>query len=109
MIIRSMGSPWKAVADDSRREMLVLLKDNERTPSEISNHFSFTQPAISTHLRVLKEAGLVLERREGKNRFYSLNRQTMSDLSEFFDSFWDDKLDRLREHVEKRQSREELE
>lgn len=82
-----MGSPWKAVADDSRRQMLLILKDGEKTPSEISTHFDFTLPALSTHLKVLRDAGLVSERKKGQNRFYSVNRDSMSEMMQFFDLF----------------------
>jgi ArsR family transcriptional regulator len=82
-----MGSPWKAVADDSRRQMLLILKDGEKTPSEIATHFDFTLPALSTHLKVLRDAGLVSERKKGQNRFYSVNRDSMSEMMQFFDLF----------------------
>ena len=95
-----MGSTWKAVADDSRRQVLLLLKDEEKTPSEIAMHFDFSLPALSTHLKVLKDAGLVNERRDGQNRYYSVNRESMSEMMRFFDLFWDDRLKSLKEHVE---------
>jgi len=88
------------MADDSRRQMLVLLKGVEKTPSEISADFDFTFSAVSTHLKVLKEAGLVTERKEGKNRYYSLNIGAMSEMVHFLDGFWDEKLGKLKEHVE---------
>lgn len=75
-----MDSPWKAVADDSRRHMRLILKDGEKTPSEIATHFDFTLPALSTHLKVLSDAGLVSERKKGQNRFYSVNRDSMSEI-----------------------------
>lgn len=75
-----MDSPWKAVADDSRRQMWLILKDGEKTPSEIATHFDFTLPALSTHLKVLSDAGLVSERKKGQNRFYSVNRDSMSEI-----------------------------
>jgi ArsR family transcriptional regulator len=75
-----MDSPWKAVADDSRRQMRLILKDGEKTPSEIATHFDFTLPALSTHLKVLRDAGLVSERKKGQNRFYSVNRDSMSEI-----------------------------
>jgi len=96
-----MGSSWKAMADDSRRQLLLLLKDGEKTPTQMAESFDFTLPALSTHLRVLREAGLVNERRSGQNRFYSVNRDKMSEMVSFFDGFWDDKLARLKQHVEK--------
>jgi ArsR family transcriptional regulator, arsenate/arsenite/antimonite-responsive transcriptional repressor len=82
-----MSSLWKAVADDSRRQMLLILKDGEKTPSEIATHFDFTLPALSTHLKVLRDAGLVSERKKGQNRFYSVNRDSMSEMMQFFDLF----------------------
>jgi ArsR family transcriptional regulator len=75
-----MDSPWKAVADDSRRQMRLILKDGEKTPSEIATHFDFTLPALSTHLKVLSDAGLVSKRKKGQNRFYSVNRDSMSEI-----------------------------
>jgi DNA-binding transcriptional ArsR family regulator len=98
-----MGSPWKAIADDSRRQILVMLKEKERTPTEIATHFDFTLPALSTHLRVLRDAGLVSERREGQNRLYSVNREKMSDMVRFFDIFWDNRLKSLKEYVENKE------
>jgi ArsR family transcriptional regulator len=95
-----MGSSWKAVADDSRRQLLLMLKDGEKTPTEMAKSFDFTLPALSTHLRVLREADLVTERRVGQNRYYSVNREKMSEMIRFFDGFWDENLARLKQHVE---------
>jgi DNA-binding transcriptional ArsR family regulator len=80
--------------------MLLLLKDGEKTPTEMAKSFEFTLPAVSTHLRVLKDAGLVSERKVDQNRFYSVNKEMMSEMVEFFDISWDDKLTRLKEHAE---------
>lgn len=95
-----MGSSWKALADDSRRQLLVMLKDGEKTPTEMAKSFDFTLPALSTHLRVLREADLVTERRVGQNRYYSVNRDKMSEMVRFFDGFWGENLARLKRHVE---------
>ena len=100
-----MGSPWKAVADDSRRQMLVLLREGEKTPTQIGEHFSFTKPALSTHLRILSEAGLVTERKVGRNRLYSIRKDAMTEMMQFFDSFWEDRLAALKPHVESKKSR----
>ena len=75
-----MGSSWKAMADDKRRQMLLLLKDGEKTPTEMAQSFDFTLPAVSTHLRVLRDAGLVTDRKVGQNRYYSVNREMMSEM-----------------------------
>jgi DNA-binding transcriptional ArsR family regulator len=98
-----MGSPWKAIADDSRRQILLMLKEKEKTPTEIVKRFDFTLPALSTHLRVLRDAGLVSERREGQNRLYSVNREKMAEMVQFFDTFWDYKLKSLKEYVESKE------
>ena len=95
-----MGSPWKAIADDNRRQMLILLREEEKTPSEIAKHFDFTLPALSTHLRILKEANLVQDRKEGKNRLYSINKDTMTEMTQFFNTFWTQKLHDLKHHIE---------
>src|SRR5919205_3631252 len=101
-----MGSPWKALSDDSRRGILLLLKNREMTPTKIAEHFNFTLPALSSHLRVLKEADLVTEIRKGQNRFYSLNKKTTTELVRFFDDMYDYNLNSLKEYVENKESKE---
>ena len=100
-----MGSPWKAIADDSRRQILLILKDREKTPGEIATHFDFTLPALSTHLKVLREAGLVNERKEGQNRFYSINQKQSLEMVKFFENMWGYKLDSLKEFVENKEKK----
>ncbi|MFL6359671.1 MAG: metalloregulator ArsR/SmtB family transcription factor [Nitrososphaeraceae archaeon] len=99
-----MGSPWKALSDDSRREILLLLKDKDMIPTEIAEHFNFTLPALSSHLRILKDADLVSEIKRGQNRFYSLNRKTTSEIVRFFDDMYDYNLNSLKEYVENKGS-----
>ena len=101
-----MGSPWKALSDDSRRGILLLLKNGHMTPTEIAEHFNFTLPALSSHLRVLKDADLITEIKRGQNRFYSLNRRTTSQVVRFFDDMYDYNLSSLKEYVENKQSKE---
>ena len=81
------------------------MKDREKTPSEIATHFDFSLPALSTHLKVLRDAGLVNERREGQNKLYSVNRDSMTDMMRFFDLFWDDRLKSLKEYVENKEKK----
>jgi ArsR family transcriptional regulator len=96
-----MGSPWKALSDDNRRRILLLLKEKDMiTPTAIADHFGFTMPGVSINLRILKEADLVTEKREGKSRMYSLNRNTTSELVRFFDDMYDNNLKSLKEYVE---------
>jgi ArsR family transcriptional regulator, arsenate/arsenite/antimonite-responsive transcriptional repressor len=99
-----MGSPWKALSDENRRRILLLLKEKEIiTPTEIAHYFNFTMPGVSINLRILKEADLIIEKKEGKNRLYSLNRKTTSDLVRFFDDMYDYKLKSLKEYVENKE------
>ena len=95
-----MGSPWKAISDDRRREILLLLKKKDMVPTEIAEHFNFTLPALSSHLHILKEADLITEKKHGKNRFYTLNRDKTLELVEFFEDMYDYNLKSLKEYVE---------
>ena len=88
-----MGSPWKALSDDNRRRIISLLKEKDMiTPTKIAEYFNFTMSGVSINLRILKEADLITEKKEGKNRLYSLNRKTTSELVRFFDDMYDYKL-----------------
>jgi ArsR family transcriptional regulator, arsenate/arsenite/antimonite-responsive transcriptional repressor len=104
-----MGSAWKAVADDSRRQVLLLLKDGEKTPSEIATHFEFTLPALSTHLKVLRDASLVKERKDGQRKLYSVNRDGMTEMINFLDEFWDDRLRSLKQYAEAKSKKQKKE
>jgi len=87
--------------------MLVLLREGEKTPTEIAQHFRFSLPALSTHLRILSDAGLVKEHKEGRNRLYSVNRDAMREMMEFFDAFWESQLSDLKKHVERKRASKE--
>ncbi len=101
-----MGSPWKALSDDNRREILLLLgKKDNMIPTEIAEHFRFTLPTVSIQLRILKEADLIAERKQGKNRFYSLNRKKSLKLVEFFEEMYDYNLNSLKEYVENKEKK----
>ena len=95
-----MEAALKAIAEPRRRAILRLVRDEERTAGEIAEAFEVTRPAISQHLRVLKEAGLVNERREGTRRFYRARPEGLQDLQRFLEEFWDDRLARLKEEAE---------
>lgn len=98
-----MGSPWKALADDNRRQILLILKKKDMIPTEIAKHFNFTLAAVSTHLRILRDADLLTEKKRGKNRFYSLNNKRTLDMIEFFEDVYDFKLNSLKEYVENKE------
>jgi DNA-binding transcriptional ArsR family regulator len=90
----------RALADGRRREILRLVRSEELPAGEIAAHFAVTRPAISQHLRVLKEAGLVSERRDGTRRLYRARPDTVEELRRFLDEFWTDRLGRLRDVAE---------
>ena len=83
----------------------MLLKNNDLTPTEVAKHFDFTMSAVSTHLRVLRDAGLVSEQRKGKNKYYSINQEHALDMLRFFEDMWGYKMDSLKEFVENKQRR----
>ena len=72
-------------------------------PTAIAEHFNFTLPALSSHLRILKDADLITEKKQGKNTFYSLNRNRTLELVEFFEDMYDYNLKSLKEYVESKE------
>jgi DNA-binding transcriptional ArsR family regulator len=91
---------FEAIAQPTRREILRLLAGGELSAGAVASRFAVTQPAISQHLRVLREAGLVTERREGARRLYRVRTEGLTDLHGFLATFFDDGLRRLKEVVE---------
>ncbi|WP_316505366.1 metalloregulator ArsR/SmtB family transcription factor [Nitrosopumilus sp.] len=95
-----MESPWKAMADDNRKKIMLLLKKKSMTPTEILSHFNFTLPALSTHLRILKSSNRVNEKKIGKNRLYSTNHDKTFDMMKFFGQVHGYSLNSLKEFLE---------
>jgi DNA-binding transcriptional ArsR family regulator len=96
-----METALRALSDPGRRRILTLVRDEEHSAGEIAAEFTVSWPAVSQHLRVLKEAGLVTERREGTRRLYRARPEGLKDVRAFLDEFWDDKLERLKREVER--------
>ncbi|PFG03577.1 metalloregulator ArsR/SmtB family transcription factor [Bacillus sp. es.034] len=96
MIIQTIHS----LSVPTRLTILELLREGELTSSEIASHFSISAPAISQHLKVLVDSGLVDVRKEGTKRIYRIRREGFSELREFINQFWDDSLLRLKEAAE---------
>jgi uncharacterized protein YndB with AHSA1/START domain len=86
----------KAIAEPRRRRILELVGDGELTAGEISAHFEVTRAAISQHLTVLKDAGLISERRAGTHRLYQARGQGFASARLFLERFWDARLGRLK-------------
>jgi DNA-binding transcriptional ArsR family regulator len=81
-----------ALGDPTRRAIFERLRRGPRAVGELADGLPVSRPAVSQHLRVLKQAGLVVERREGTRRIYSLDPDGIADLRHAFDTFWDDAL-----------------
>src|SRR4051794_15156143 len=92
---------FEAIAQPKRREILRLLAGGELSAGEIASRFAVTQPAISQHLKVLKDVGLVSERREGTKRVLSVRAEGLAELNEFLSEILPAKLGRLKEVVER--------
>ena len=91
-----MDAALKAIAEPNRRRILTLVRDGEMSAGDIAARFHISGPAISQHLKVLKEAGLVDERRAGPRRLYSLRPDGLSDIAEFLEGVWAEGLERLK-------------
>lgn len=96
-----MEAALKAIAEPRRRAILRLVRDEERSAGDIASHFEVTRPAVSQHLTVLKEAGLVDERRNGTKRLYRARPEGLADLRAFLDEFWGDRLEALKREAER--------
>ena len=95
---------FRAVSDPTRRQMLELLRVRDRTVTELAEPFAMTQPAVSQHLRVLREAGLVDVRKEGRHRVYHLDPvplQEVFDWVQYFEEFWREKLSELGRELDR--------
>ena len=98
-----------AISEPRRRQIRELVRDRELTAGEIASGFDVTRPAISQHLTVLRNAGLLSERREGTRRLYRARPEGLAELRSFLDGFWEDGLGRLKLEAEKEQKRGRLE
>ena len=90
----------EAVASPRRRAILKLVWDRELSSKDIASHFDVTWPAISQNLNVLKDAGLVIEKRNGTRRLYRADRKTLGPLEAALRAMWDMDIDRLAELAE---------
>ena len=98
----------EVLAEPSRRRILDLLRDGERPVGELVAEMRMTQPAVSKHLRVLKDAGLVAVRPDAQRRMYRIRPEPLAELDAWlapYRSMWTESLDRLEEHLETRRNR----
>jgi DNA-binding transcriptional ArsR family regulator len=98
----STGAVLEVLAEPQRRRILELLRDGERPVGDLVARIALTQPAVSKHLRVLKDAGLVDVRPDGQRRLYRLRPEPLAELDAWLEPYralWSDRLDRLEGHL----------
>ena len=100
-----MEAALRAIADPTRRRILRLTRDQELPAGEIATHFAVTRPAISQHLRVLNEARLIRQRRQGTRRFYRARPEGLAELRDFLTEFWEGRLRLLAQAAETKEAR----
>ncbi|MCR8844566.1 metalloregulator ArsR/SmtB family transcription factor [Paenibacillus sp. SC116] len=94
---------FQAIADPTRRQLLSLLSEQEMPVTVISGHFPMSRTAVSKHLRILAEAGLVKDRKVGRETRYRLESEPLQELKRwlsYYERFWDNKLSMLKHYVE---------
>ena len=101
-----MEATLKAIAAPHRRRILRLVRDEELSAGEIAAHFDVTRPAVSQHLTVLKEAGLVNERRNGTRRLYRVRPEGLLELRAFLEELWGERLDELKREAEREERKQ---
>ena len=106
MVLPAARQPdvFLAISHQARRQMLDLLAESDRPVGDIAAHFAMSRPAVSQHLKVLLDAGLVTEQRHGRERRYRLAPAQLGpvrDWIQFYERFWDDRLSRLQAKLSK--------
>jgi DNA-binding transcriptional ArsR family regulator len=99
--VHDIDSTFRALADPTRRRIIELVALSGMTAGDIASHFETTRPAVSQHLSVLRRAGLVSERREGRTRVYQTNPGTVDDVVQHLQSFWSGRLQELKRQAER--------
>ena len=94
---------FRAIADPTRRSIMSLLANGEHSLGQIASNYDMTRPAVTKHLKILEQGGLIRVRARGRERLHTLQPEglrTVSDWLSFFDQFWDEKLENLKQAVE---------
>lgn len=100
---------FQAIADPTRREIIHLLSKEELNLNAVADQFEISRPAISKHIKILTECGLVIITQKGRERFCEANLQSLHEVSEWveqYKTFWNTKLDALERHLAKSASKQ---
>ncbi len=95
---------FRALADPTRRDILIMLRENDLTIAEVAENFDMTRAAVKKHLTMLSDGGLITVEARGRERINRLNPQGMTpvlDWLSYFDTFWDERLSALKQTIEK--------
>jgi DNA-binding transcriptional ArsR family regulator len=106
---RTTEDPFNAVAEPKRRRLLETLLTREMSVNEIVEKLGWPQPVVSKHLKVLKQVGLVRERREGRRRLYRVSAERLKMIQDWvtpFERFWHERFERLDEVLQEVQKKE---
>jgi DNA-binding transcriptional ArsR family regulator len=98
--VRTYGEAFTALGDPTRRAIFEQLRGGPRSVGELAGSLPVSRPAVSQHLRVLRQAGLVSDRKEGTRRLYRVAPQGVAELREYLDAFWDEVLAEFKDKVE---------
>jgi DNA-binding transcriptional ArsR family regulator len=102
-----MSATFEVLAEPARRQILELLRQRERPVGELVERLSLSQPGVSKHLRVLREAGLVRVRPEGQRRWYGLRAEPLAELDAWlapYRELWGGRLDALERHLDEQEA-----
>jgi DNA-binding transcriptional ArsR family regulator len=99
--VNTNGILLDALGDPTRRQIFESLKAGPRSVGELAGGLPVSRPAVSQHLRVLKDAGLVNDRKEGTRRLYRIDPGGLAGLRDYFDSFWGEALERFADEARK--------
>ena len=97
-----LADPFMAIADPTRRQLLELLRRGERPVAELADEFAITRSAVSQHLKLLHDAGIVRERREGRQRLYHLHAAGLREVAAWvnrYEKFWSERMERLGDYL----------
>ena len=90
----------QALSNETRFKVVDLVREREMTAGAIARHFKLTRPGVSQHIRILRDAGLLDERRVGAKRLYAIKAENFGDIVEYAETFWRSRLRRLKHAAE---------
>lgn len=97
---------FQGIADPTRREIILLLSKNDLTINKVAENYNISRPAVSKHIKILEQCGLVQIKQQGRKRYCSINPAPLKEVYqwlEHFDQFWDQKLNSLKTFVEEKE------